>query len=338
MRRRRERGPRAGRLRRRLLDQRIVIADPNRLTRMPADQVGEIWVSGPSVAQGYWNRADETEQTFRAYLQDTGEGPFLRTGDLGFMHDGELFITGRLKDLIIIRGANHYPQDIEADGGTEPPAACGRLRRGVHRRSEGAERAGDRARGRAAPASGRRRQVIEAIRRDVAAEHELLVDAIVLVKAGSIPKTSSGKIQRHACREGFWTAAGSRGRVASSWERRAAASAAAAERRGGTGRASRGRRRRDAAADAGSVERATPAAAPLEATTEIVHRHVRRVGQGAGGRAHARTSIVELGLDSLERMEIIAALERPSAAASRRGARRDRNLPRGGRRGRDAPR
>ncbi len=97
-----------------LLDQRIIIAHPENLTTMPPDQVGEVWVSGPSVAQGYWNREEETERTFHAYLQDTGEGPFLRTGDLGFIQDGELFITGRLKDLIIIRGLNHYPQDIES--------------------------------------------------------------------------------------------------------------------------------------------------------------------------------------------------------------------------------
>src|SRR5690606_21713603 len=97
-----------------LLDQRIVIAHPENMTSLPPDQIGEIWVSGPSVAQGYWNRPEETDRTFRAYLKDTGEGPFLRTGDLGFIQDGELFVTGRLKDLIIIRGLNHYPQDIEA--------------------------------------------------------------------------------------------------------------------------------------------------------------------------------------------------------------------------------
>ena len=102
-------------------DQQIVIADPNRLTRVPAGQVGEVWVSGPSVAQGYWQRTDETEQTFRAHLQDTGEGPFLRTGDLGFTHDGELFVTGRLKDLVIVRGENHYPQDIEATAAKSHP-------------------------------------------------------------------------------------------------------------------------------------------------------------------------------------------------------------------------
>ena len=71
------------------------------------DQIGEIWVSGPSVSHGYWNKPEESAETFKAYLVDTGEGPFLRTGDLGFLRDGELFVTGRIKDLIIIRGRNH---------------------------------------------------------------------------------------------------------------------------------------------------------------------------------------------------------------------------------------
>ncbi len=96
-----------------LPDQKIVIADPESMTLCPADRIGEIWVHGPSVAQGYWRQPEATEATFRAYLKDTGQGPFLRTGDLGFLRDGELFITGRLKDLIIFRGRNIYPQDIE---------------------------------------------------------------------------------------------------------------------------------------------------------------------------------------------------------------------------------
>ena len=94
-------------------DTKIVIVHPESLTPCAPDEVGEIWVSGPSVAQGYWNRPEETERTFRAYLAETGEGPFLRTGDLGFLKDGELFVTGRLKDLIIISGRNLYPHDIE---------------------------------------------------------------------------------------------------------------------------------------------------------------------------------------------------------------------------------
>jgi len=83
------------------------------LTACAPDEVGEIWVSGPSVTRGYWNQPEETERTCRACLKATGEGPFLRTGDLGFMKDGELFVTGRLKDLIIISGRNLYPHDIE---------------------------------------------------------------------------------------------------------------------------------------------------------------------------------------------------------------------------------
>jgi acyl-CoA synthetase (AMP-forming)/AMP-acid ligase II len=96
-----------------LPDQKIVIAHPEKKTTCPPNAIGEIWVSGPSMAQGYWNQPDVTETTFHAHLQDTGDGPFLRTGDLGFMLDGELFVTGRLKDLIILRGVNYYPQDIE---------------------------------------------------------------------------------------------------------------------------------------------------------------------------------------------------------------------------------
>ncbi|MEO0488813.1 MAG: fatty acyl-AMP ligase, partial [Cyanobacteria bacterium J06659_2] len=92
----------------------VVIADPDQLTRCADNAVGEIWVSDPGVASGYWQRPEVSEETFRAELKDDPEaGPFLRTGDLGFLQDGELFITGRIKDLIIIRGTNHYPQDIE---------------------------------------------------------------------------------------------------------------------------------------------------------------------------------------------------------------------------------
>ena len=93
-------------------DLKVVIVDPETLAPCASDRVGEIWVSGPSVARGYWRKPAETEQTFGAHLA-TGEGPFLRTGDLGFLDRGQLFVTGRLKDLIIIRGSNHYPQDLE---------------------------------------------------------------------------------------------------------------------------------------------------------------------------------------------------------------------------------
>ncbi len=185
-------------------DQHIVIVDPERRTRRPPDQVGEIWVAGPSVAQGYWNRRAETDETFRASLADTGEGPFLRTGDLGFLQDGELFVTGRIKDLIIIAGRNYYPQDIEQTVEQSHPALHGGCcvafsvngASGTERLIIAAE-------------VGRRRRTVDAdeidraIRRAVVERHDLGPDSVVLLKSGAIPKTSSGKIQRFACRSGF---------------------------------------------------------------------------------------------------------------------------------------
>lgn len=95
------------------LEEKILIVNPESLTQCQEKEVGEIWVSSGSVAQGYWNRQEKTQETFKAYLADNQVGPFLRTGDLGFLLNDELFVTGRLKDLMIIRGRNYYPQDIE---------------------------------------------------------------------------------------------------------------------------------------------------------------------------------------------------------------------------------
>ncbi len=184
-------------------DQQIVIADPQSLVRCSPRQVGEIWVRGPSIAQGYWRREEQTEQTFQARLADSGEGPFLRTGDLGCLIDGELFITGRLKDLLIIRGVNHYPHDIEQTVEQSHAAlrpGCGAA---FAVEVEGEERLVV-----AQELDRQHRQanidaVIGVIREAVAREHELQVYAVLLLKTGSIPKTSSGKIQRHACRDGF---------------------------------------------------------------------------------------------------------------------------------------
>ena len=185
-------------------EEKIAIINPESLTQCAAEQVGEIWVSGLSVAQGYWNRPEETERTFKAYLADTREGPFLRTGDLGFLQEDQLFVTGRLKDLIIIRGRNHYPQDIELTVEHSHPAlrpACGAA---FSVEVEGSERLVvvqevERSYLRKLDVD----EVVGAIRKAVSQEHELQVDAVLLIKTGSIPKTSSGKIQRHACRVGF---------------------------------------------------------------------------------------------------------------------------------------
>ena len=184
-------------------EQKVIIVDPATLTECAPDGVGEVWVKGSSVAKGYWNNPEKTAETFHASLADTGEGPFLRTGDLGFLHDGELFITGRVKDLIIIRGRNHYPQDIEftvetshvalrpGAGAAFSVTADGEERLVVVQEVERRYRNGDLA------------EPIHAIRQAVAEEHGVQVYAVVLVQFGSIPKTSSGKIQRHACRNGF---------------------------------------------------------------------------------------------------------------------------------------
>src|SRR5262249_6565765 len=94
-------------------DTEVVIVDPATGTRCPEDRVGEIWVSGSSVTGGYWGRASETQQTFQARLDGAPGAAFLRTGDLGYLHGGDLYVTGRLKDLVIIDGRNVYPQDIE---------------------------------------------------------------------------------------------------------------------------------------------------------------------------------------------------------------------------------
>ena len=94
-------------------DTKVAIVNPENMTKRRADEIGEIWVSDPGVASGYWNQPIKSQEIFDAYLKDTGEGPWLRTGDLGFLQNGELFVSGRLKDMIIIRGANFAPQDIE---------------------------------------------------------------------------------------------------------------------------------------------------------------------------------------------------------------------------------
>jgi acyl-CoA synthetase (AMP-forming)/AMP-acid ligase II/acyl carrier protein len=182
--------------------QQVVIAHPETLTRCAPNEVGEIWVSGPSVGQGYWHRPDETAQIFQAYLADTGEGPFLRTGDLGFLHNGELFITGRVKDLIIIRGRNLYPQDIELTAERSHPA----LRSGgsaafvVEVHQEERLVVVQELEFRQKPDL---EEVTAAIRQAIAEGHEIQAYAVILIKPGTIPKTSSGKIQRRACKAEF---------------------------------------------------------------------------------------------------------------------------------------
>jgi acyl-CoA synthetase (AMP-forming)/AMP-acid ligase II len=182
------------------------------VTRKPcdSDQIGEIWVAGPNVAQGYWQRPEETAQAFGAILAEPGDpnrGPFLRTGDLGFLCAGEVFTTGRCKDLVEIDGHRYYPNDIEFTvQECDPILVSGR----------GAVFATD------APPGGVEElvvvhevdsartaetdldAVIEAIRLAVATHHGIAPDAIVLVYHVSLPTTSSGKIQRGLTKQHFY--------------------------------------------------------------------------------------------------------------------------------------
>jgi acyl-CoA synthetase (AMP-forming)/AMP-acid ligase II len=199
------------------LDERIVIVDPESRAECAPERVGEIWVSGRHVAQGYWNRAEETERTFHAFLADTGEGPFLRTGDLGFTRNGELFVAGRLKDLIILDGRNHYPQDIEETVERSHPAIrpgccaafsiAGDSKELVvivaevdrPRRTETVRKEAE---GHSATQDGPD-AIAQLVRRAVVNHHDVDIHAVRLVKIGSVPKTSSGKIRRSACRSAF---------------------------------------------------------------------------------------------------------------------------------------
>jgi acyl-CoA synthetase (AMP-forming)/AMP-acid ligase II len=197
--------------------QRVVVVDPSTNRTCPPQTVGEIWVSGLGVARGYWRRAEDTHTTFRAFLDDTGAGPFLRTGDLGFVHDGELFVTGRLKDLIIIAGRNHYPQDLEATVESSHPALRSGSSAAFAEQVEESERlvivaevrrsflAEMRSTGDGQPISPDARAaglepVIRAVRYELARVHEVSPSHVLLTREGSIPKTSSGKIQRSRCR------------------------------------------------------------------------------------------------------------------------------------------
>jgi len=182
--------------------QRLAIVDPHSCRRCGAGEVGEIWVSGPSVSDGYWNRPEHNAELFGARLEPEGEGPFLRTGDLGFLADSELYVTGRLKDLIIVRGANHYPQDIEQTVESVHPS----LRYGCAA-AFSVEIGGEEQLVVVQEAERREgldpQALIDAIRQAISQRHELQTHSVVLVRKGTIAKTSSGKIQRHACKAAF---------------------------------------------------------------------------------------------------------------------------------------
>jgi acyl-CoA synthetase (AMP-forming)/AMP-acid ligase II len=198
--------------------QKVIVVDLQTQTPCPPGLVGEIWTRGPSVTQGYWQKPIETAQVFNAYLSDTQEGPFLRTGDLGFILDDLLFVTGRHKDVIIIHGNNYYPQDIEAivdhchpairptcavacsveENGTEQLVVMVEIEARYLPRDPSNMQETSISRKPLDP-----QEVIRAIRSAVSEEYDLHITHVVLLKAGGILKTSSGKVQRRACRAEF---------------------------------------------------------------------------------------------------------------------------------------
>lgn len=273
-----------------LPEEKLLIVDPERRVRIAPGEIGEIWVTSSSVGNGYWKKEEETNATFGAKLADTGEGPFLRTGDLGFLYDGELFVTGRCKDLIIVHGVNRYPQDIELT-----------VEQSSDRLQPGATAAF------AVEVAGRERlivvseiertrrkdwdDVIQTVRRNVAAEHELPPDGVILVRYNSIPKTSSGKIQRFACRQSF---AENELQIVAQWlswddsaQPNAEPTPAVAEPNGD----------HKTAVD--------------DAVVDNVIRQVRMIAKERARDIGVDTNLVlDVGLDSLERLEIANQLER----------------------------
>lgn len=177
----------------------VRIVDPNTMEALPERRVGEVWVGGETVCAGYWENEAATNETFRARIQPTGEGPFLRTGDLGFFHEGEVYISGRLKDLIIVHGANKHPGDIEWQiQGMHPAfrpscsAAFGMYVQGEERLGYVSEVKVD--------AIDDLQKVFGAVW-EAAASQGLTVARIALIEPKALPKTSSGKIQRRLTRE-----------------------------------------------------------------------------------------------------------------------------------------
>lgn len=277
-----------------LPEEEVLIVEPETCVRLPEHQVGEVWISSPSVGLGYWRNPDATRDVFRAQLAGAApdDGPcFLRTGDLGFLSHGELFVTGRLKDLIIVRGVNRYPQDIERT----VEQADNRLQAGAV--GAFSVEMGRQERVIIVAETERRRQkdwsdVIDKVRRSVTREHELPPDGVVLVRFGSIPKTSSGKIQRSACRDAFLR--GELQVIAQwfAWEQPAAKDRPAAP----TG--------------AAAADGDRPLADPPERIAREVLDHVRAVARERAKDLTLDTNIVtDLGLDSLERMQIANSLE-----------------------------
>ncbi len=185
-------------------EQGVLIVDPETLVQCTDGQIGEIWAYGDSNAKGYWQNPEATQRTFAAYTAGTNQGPFLRTGDLGFLHQRQLYIAGRLKDVVIIRGMNHYPQDIELTAFESDPAFMPNGAAAFAVEENGQEQL-------VVVLEVRRthlrsfdpQALARAIQQAVVLQHELQVHSIIFIKPGQLPKTSSGKVQRQTCKQRF---------------------------------------------------------------------------------------------------------------------------------------
>ena len=270
-----------------ILDEDVQIVHPETRRPLPDNEIGEIWINSQSCGVGYFERPEISEEIFRARLNpDNGKG-YVRSGDLGFMHNGELYVAGRLKDMIIVRGVNRYPQDIEATvEGCHPLTRSGGAAAFAFTRWDREHLVivceVDRMK-KAQQWDG----VFEAIRTAVAEEHELPPDAVVLVRGHSIPKTSSGKVQRHACKADLEN---KRLNVVAEWFSWEVSQDEDVEATSGV-----------------ALDQDINGLAPV-----VVQSVINVVAQVAGNRAkkvEVDTNIVHLGLDSVERLDIAHTLE-----------------------------
>lgn len=265
-----------------LENEKVLVVDRDTRAEIAEDRVGEIWVQSRSVGQGYWKDAERTAEVFGATTAG-GDGKWLRTGDLGFFHRGQLYVTGRVKDMIIIRGVNRYPEDIELTVERHSAAVQAGAVAAFAAESE------DRERLIIVAETVRRRDLdwhaeIAAIRRAVTAQHDLPPDAVYLVRPSSVPKTSSGKIQRHACQRDFNSG---QLKVVASWDASTHKTQPQSARRW---------------TDLGQT--------PDSTIVETVYDAIRSIAKERAATLELSTSIVmDLGLDSLERMQIAHRLE-----------------------------
>jgi acyl transferase domain-containing protein/acyl-CoA synthetase (AMP-forming)/AMP-acid ligase II/acyl carrier protein len=260
----------------------VKIVDPVRLVECAPNEIGEIWVHSPSVSSGYWNRPTESAAAFGAALAHAADGPrYLRTGDLGFIQNGDVFATGRIKDLIIVRGENYYPQDAEREIERAHPGFAGGgcavfpvLRDGEERIVVVQELT-------RACRKGPYDEMFDAVRRAVGATFDLPVEAIALIQPGTTAKTSSGKIQRGQSKRAFLD--GSL-RLLATWDN-------------GAGRPK-----------AGAVAASTPAATDAEAVEAFLVQRIAEISKFSLAGIRADRPFSDYGLGSLDSTQLAEEL------------------------------